>query len=85
MPSSMRRIAFYSSDERGVGHVRRSIAIADAIAADRPSSIVLVAGAREAALFELPEVPALLDALVDGARFARSDGRRTARTGSLRA
>jgi len=55
MPPSMRRIAFYSYDERGVGHVRRSIAIAHAIAADRPSSILLVAGAREAALFKLPE------------------------------
>src|SRR6185312_2447696 len=55
MTPSMRRIAFYSYDERGVGHVRRSIAIAHAIAADRPSSILLVAGAREAALFKLPE------------------------------
>src|SRR6185312_17343820 len=55
MTPSMRRIAFYSYDERGVGHVRRSIAIAHAIAADRPSSILLVAGAREAALFRLPE------------------------------
>jgi predicted glycosyltransferase len=51
----MRRIAFYSYDERGLGHVRRSIAIADAFSAARPSSILLIAGAREAALFTLPE------------------------------
>ena len=51
----MRRIAFYSYDEHGLGHVRRSIAIAHAIAADRPASILLVAGARDAALFTLPE------------------------------
>ena len=51
----MRRIAFYSYDEHGLGHVRRSIAIAHAVSAARPTSILLVAGAREAALFELPE------------------------------
>jgi predicted glycosyltransferase len=51
----MRRIAFYSYDEHGLGHVRRSIAIAHAISAERPASILLIAGAREAALFKLPE------------------------------
>jgi predicted glycosyltransferase len=51
----MRRIAFYSYDERGLGHVRRSIAIADAFSAAHRSSILLIAGAREAALFTLPE------------------------------
>jgi len=51
----MRRIAFYSYDEHGLGHVRRSIAIAHALTAARPTSILLVAGAREAALFKLPE------------------------------
>jgi predicted glycosyltransferase len=51
----MRRIAFYSHDEHGLGHVRRSIAIAHAFAAARPTSILLIAGAREAALFKLPE------------------------------
>jgi predicted glycosyltransferase len=50
----MRRIAFYSYDEHGLGHVRRSIAIAHALTAARPTSILLVAGAREAALFKLP-------------------------------
>jgi predicted glycosyltransferase len=51
----MRRIAFYSYDERGLGHVRRSIAIAHSFSAAHPSSILLIAGAREAALFKLPE------------------------------
>ena len=51
----MRRIAFYSYDEQGLGHVRRSIAIAYALSEARPSSILLIAGAREASLFRLPE------------------------------
>ena len=51
----MRRIAFYSYDEHGLGHVRRSIAIAHALTAAQPTSTLLVAGAREAALFKLPE------------------------------
>jgi len=51
----MRRIAFYTYDEHGLGHVRRSIAIAHAISAAAPASILLIAGAREAALFKLPE------------------------------
>lgn len=51
----MRRIAFYSYDEHGLGHVRRSIAIAHALSAAAPASILLIAGAREAALFRLPE------------------------------
>jgi predicted glycosyltransferase len=50
----MRRIAFYSYDEHGLGHVRRSIAIAHALSAAHPSSILLIAGAREASLFRLP-------------------------------
>src|SRR3954454_18149060 len=51
----MRRIAFYSYDEHGLGHVRRSIAIAHALSAAEPVSILLIAGAREAPLFRLPE------------------------------
>src|SRR3954449_3560973 len=55
MTPPMRRIAFYSYDEHGLGHVRRSIAITHALAAAEPVSILLIAGAREAALFKLPE------------------------------
>jgi predicted glycosyltransferase len=51
----MRRLAFYSYDEQGLGHVRRSIAIAHALSEAQPSSILLIAGAREASLFRLPE------------------------------
>jgi predicted glycosyltransferase len=51
----LRRIAFYSYDEQGLGHVRRSIAIAHALSAAHPSSILLIAGAREASLFRLPD------------------------------
>jgi predicted glycosyltransferase len=50
----MRRIAFYSYDEQGLGHVRRSIAIAHAVSGAGRASILLIAGAREAALFPLP-------------------------------
>src|SRR5919107_216857 len=54
MTPPMHRIAFYSYDEHGLGHVRRSTAIAHAVSAARPASILLIAGAREAALFKLP-------------------------------
>src|SRR3954467_13331556 len=51
----MRRIAFYSYDEHGLGHVRRSIAVAHALSAAAPASILLIAGAREAAPLRPPE------------------------------
>jgi predicted glycosyltransferase len=51
----MRRIAFYSYDEHGLGHVRRSIAMAHALTEAQPSSVLLIAGAREASLFRLPD------------------------------
>ena len=51
----MRRIALYSHDAQGLGHMRRNLAIAQALAAAAPSSILVIAGAREAALFPLPE------------------------------
>jgi predicted glycosyltransferase len=52
----MRRIAFYSYDEQGLGHVRRSVAIARAVSTARPAStaMLLIAGAREAGLLRLP-------------------------------
>src|SRR5262245_6062683 len=55
MDPSMRRMRFSSYDEHGLGHVRRSIAIAHALSAAKPTSTLLIAGAREAALFKLPE------------------------------
>ena len=50
----MRRIALYSHDAQGLGHMRRNIAIASVLADARHSSILLIAGAREAARFPLP-------------------------------
>lgn len=50
----MRRIALYSHDAQGLGHMRRNLAIARVLAEAEPSSILLVAGAREAGLFPLP-------------------------------
>ena len=50
----MRRIALYSHDAQGLGHMRRNLAIASVLADARPSSILLIAGAREAARFPLP-------------------------------
>jgi predicted glycosyltransferase len=50
----MRRIALYSHDAQGLGHMHRNIAIGRVLAAAHPSSILLIAGAREAGLFRLP-------------------------------
>jgi predicted glycosyltransferase len=50
----VRRIALYSHDAQGLGHMRRNIAIAGVLSDAEPSSILLIAGAREAALFALP-------------------------------
>jgi predicted glycosyltransferase len=49
------RIALYSHDTMGIGHVRRNLLIAQTLARSnsRPS-ILLIAGAREAAAFALP-------------------------------
>ncbi|MEA2287861.1 MAG: hypothetical protein QOJ21_3904 [Solirubrobacteraceae bacterium] len=75
----MRRIALYSHDAQGLGHMRRNIAIAQVLAGAEPSSILLIAGAREAALFSLPEgtdtlaLPALSKDLT-GAYRSRSLG-----------
>jgi predicted glycosyltransferase len=51
----MRRIAFYPYDEHGRGHVRRNTAVSHALSAAGPASILLIAGARDAARFPLPE------------------------------
>jgi predicted glycosyltransferase len=50
----VRRIALYSHDAQGLGHLRRNLSIARALADAEPSSILLIAGAKEAALFGLP-------------------------------
>lgn len=60
------RIAFYSHDTQGLGHVRRNTMLAAAVvAADPGARVLLVSGAREAVALPLPErtrmafVPAL--------------------------
>jgi predicted glycosyltransferase len=50
----MRRIALYSHDAQGLGHMRRNLAIAQALSAAEPCAVLLIAGAREAGLFPLP-------------------------------
>lgn len=49
------RIALYSHDTQGLGHIRRNVAIAEALAAglDQPA-ILLITGAPVAGAFELP-------------------------------
>jgi len=49
------RVALYSHDAMGIGHVRRNLLIAEAlIATSRCTSALIIAGAREAAAFSLP-------------------------------
>ena len=50
------RIALYSHDALGLGHLRRNLAIAGALADDEPDhAILLVTGAREAGVFPMPD------------------------------
>jgi predicted glycosyltransferase len=50
----MARVALYSHDAQGLGHMRRNTAIARALGGEA-SSILLLAGARQAARFPLPD------------------------------
>ena len=51
-----RRIALYSHDTQGLGHVRRNTLLAAAVvAADPGARVLLLCGAREAAALPLPE------------------------------
>ena len=74
------RVALYSHDTMGVGHMRRNLLIAQALAAPPLSaSVLLVAGAKEATAFALPPgvdcltLPALYKA-VDGHYQSRALG-----------
>ncbi|HEV2071662.1 MAG TPA: hypothetical protein VGR26_17895, partial [Acidimicrobiales bacterium] len=73
-----RRIALYSHDSQGLGHVRRNLAIASAIAAADPTvEILLLTGAPGATSLPVPPgadfltLPALAK-LADGTYRARS-------------
>lgn len=49
------RVAFYSHDTVGLGHIRRNLLIAQTIAHAEPNvTILMLAGAREAAVFPMP-------------------------------
>ena len=55
METTKRRIALYSHDGMGIGHVRRNLLIAQAISHAMPdSSILLIAGVYEAGAFKMP-------------------------------
>lgn len=50
-----RRVALYSHDTQGLGHVRRNIALAAALVADEPETdVLLLTGAPEATTLPLP-------------------------------
>ena len=53
--SDIVRIALYSHDALGLGHLRRNLAIARALARTEGASTLLVTGMREAAAFPAPE------------------------------
>ena len=49
------RIALYSHDTQGLGHMRRNLAIATALAGAEPYPVILmIAGAREVGVFPMP-------------------------------
>ena len=75
--STRRRIALYSHDTVGLGHLRRNLAIAGSlVVAPVPTEILLISGSRESVSFPIPAgvdfvtVPAL--AKRDGSYVARS-------------
>lgn len=48
------RVALYSHDACGLGHVRRNLRLAGALAARAPGSLLVLAGSREAAALPIP-------------------------------
>ena len=85
-----RRVALYSHDTMGLGHARRNLLIAQALATGAsPPTILLIAGVREVTAFPLPPgtdqltLPALGKS-ADGRYHARSLGLSLAEIVSLR-
>lgn len=75
--STRRRIALYSHDTVGLGHLRRNLAIASSLVATPvPTEILLISGSRESLSFP---IPAGIDILALPA-LAKRDGSYTART-----
>jgi len=71
-----RRVALYSHDTVGLGHLRRNLALATSLRRDSDVDVLLISGSREAVSFPVPEgvdfltLPAL--AKRDGAYGART-------------
>ncbi len=60
-PITRRRVALYSHDTQGLGHVRRNIEIARALLAERPDTdVLLISGAPEAARLPRPDQAGLV-------------------------
>jgi predicted glycosyltransferase len=71
-PSRRLKIAMYSHDAMGLGHLRRNLLIAQALRSRLGATVLMIAGAWEAGLFELPEG---VDCLTLPALRKDSDGR----------
>lgn len=52
--AATKRIALYSHDACGLGHMRRNLAIAQTLSDGPDRAVLMLAGAREAALFPMP-------------------------------
>lgn len=75
------RIAFYSHDTLGLGHIRRNLLLAEAIATSPlDATTLLITGAREAAMFPMP---ARVDSLTLPSIQKDGDGQYRARRMSL--
>lgn len=49
-----RRVALYSHDAQGLGHMRRNLAIADVMCRESAEAVLMIAGAKEAGVFAMP-------------------------------
>jgi predicted glycosyltransferase len=74
------RVALYSHDALGLGHMRRNLAIAEALAHTRSHPVLLIAGAREATAFPMPPG---VDCVALPALRKRSNGRYAPRSMDL--
>jgi predicted glycosyltransferase len=76
-PPMKPRVAFYSHDAQGLGHMRRNLALASRVVQDGRRSALLITGAREAGALPMPDgvecltLPALRKT-VDGDYGSRS-------------
>ena len=71
------RVTLYSHDTQGLGHMRRNLALAEALAGGHECTVLLISGAREAGVFPMPDgvdclaLPAI-DKSLDGRYRPRS-------------